>query len=164
MIDREHDLSITKQAEVLKAAAFIICRAPCLPPTSRSCGASISYTGVPIRRLADVERPAGCRGEQDRPPACDDADEADGDRGALSPSPHDQARAWPQGLSVSAARCSDHATEPGLGRWISPTSRWRAASSAWPLCWTGSVGGFCRSACRSPWRQHSASRRWRRRW
>ena len=50
-----------------------------------------------------------------RPPACEDAHAADGDRSALSPSAHDQARTRPQDLSVSAARHGDHAAEPGLG-------------------------------------------------
>jgi len=52
---------------------------------------------------------------QDRPPACEDADAADGDRGALSPSAHDQARARTQDLSLSAPRHRDHAAEPGVG-------------------------------------------------
>src|SRR5436309_12174616 len=38
--------------------------------------------GVSFRRLANVARPAGCRGVQDRPSSREDADEADGDRGA----------------------------------------------------------------------------------
>jgi putative transposase len=59
-------------------------------------------------------------------------------------------------LSVSAARCSDHGTEPGLGDGHHLHPRWRAASCAWPLCSTGSVGGFCRGACRSPRRRLSA--------
>jgi putative transposase len=50
------------------------------------------------------------------------------------------------------------------GRWTSPTSPWRAALCIWPWCSTGSVAGFCRGACRSRWRRHSASRRCRRRW
>jgi hypothetical protein len=43
MIDREHDLSITKQAEILKVSrgSVYICRGRFLPPTSRSCGSSI---------------------------------------------------------------------------------------------------------------------------
>ena len=40
---------------------------------------------------------------------------ADGDRGALSASAHDEAGAGPQDLSVSAARRGDHAAEPGVG-------------------------------------------------
>jgi len=41
MIDREHDLPITRfwRSAVV---AFVICRAPYFPPTSRSCGVSIS--------------------------------------------------------------------------------------------------------------------------
>ena len=46
MIDREHDLSITKQAEVLKisrGSVYYLPR-PVLQPTSRSCGVSIGCT------------------------------------------------------------------------------------------------------------------------
>ena len=48
-------------------------------------------SAVPLRRLAHVARPAGRRGVQDRPPVRKNADEADGDRGALSPSANDEA-------------------------------------------------------------------------
>src|SRR5260221_10191261 len=71
--------------------------------------------GVSFRRLANVARPAGCRGVQDRPSSREDADEADGDRGALSPSAYDEARAGAQDLSVSAARHRDRTTKPGVG-------------------------------------------------
>jgi transposase InsO family protein len=47
--------------------------------------------GVPLRRKSAVARPAGCRGEQIGRQHVTNADEADGDRGALSSSPHDQA-------------------------------------------------------------------------
>src|SRR5262245_40280339 len=50
------------------------------------------------------------------------------------------------------------------GRWTSPTSRWRAASSIWPLCSIGSAVAFCRGAYRLRWRRRSASRRWRMPW
>ena len=33
----------------------------------------------------------------------------------ISPSAHNEARARPQDLPISTARCSDHATEPGCG-------------------------------------------------
>src|SRR5665647_2580269 len=72
---------------------------------SRSGGHAASRAaapGVSLRRFAYVAMPAGFAGVQDRPPACEDANEADGDRGALSPSAHHQARARPQDLSVSA--------------------------------------------------------------
>ena len=47
-------------------------------------------SGVSLRRFADAARPAGGRGVRDRAPSRQDADAADGDRGALSPSAHDQ--------------------------------------------------------------------------
>ena len=118
MIDRDHDLSITKQAEVLQdqPRQRLLPAAPGVGRRSRDhAAARPAAPGVSLRRFADVARPAGCRGVQDRPPSCEDADAADGDRGALSPSAHHQAGAGPQDLSVSAARHGDHAAEPGLG-------------------------------------------------
>ena len=46
MIDRGHDLSITKQAEVLKISrgSVYYLRVRCHPPTSRSCGIWIGCT------------------------------------------------------------------------------------------------------------------------
>src|SRR5271157_6088395 len=52
---------------------------------------------------------------QDWPSSREDADAADGDRGALSPSADDEAGAGPQDLPVSAARDGDHAAKPGVG-------------------------------------------------
>ncbi len=52
-----------------------------------------------------------------------------GTRGALSPSAHDKARAGPQDLPVSAARGWRSRGQTRCGRWTSPTSRWRVASS-----------------------------------
>src|SRR6202521_2760656 len=72
-------------------------------------------SGVALCRLADAARPAGCRGVQDRPSSCEDADEADGDRGALSPSADDEAGARPQDLPISAAWDGDCPTAPGVG-------------------------------------------------
>jgi hypothetical protein len=57
-------------------------------PISRSCSVSIGCTWSIPRWFAYVARPAGFAGVQDRPPACEDVDAADGDRGALSPSAH----------------------------------------------------------------------------
>src|ERR1035437_3004799 len=98
MIDREHDLPITKQTKVLKISRGSVYYLP-RPVSSGDLAdhaASRSVApGVPIRRLADVERPAGCRGVHDRPPACQNADAADGDRGALPPPAHHEAGARP---------------------------------------------------------------------
>ena len=54
-------------------------------------------------------------GVKSRPPAREDADAADGDRGALSPPAHDDGGARPQDLPVSVARDGDHPAEPSLG-------------------------------------------------
>jgi len=118
MIDREHGLPITRQAEVLHispwqhllSAAASVGSRPRADATARR-----AASGVPFRREPDAARSSGCRGMQGGPSACEDADEADGDRGALSPPAHHQARAWPQDLPVSTARPGDHAAEPGLG-------------------------------------------------
>ena len=167
MIDREHDLPITRQAEVLQHQP----RQRLLPAAAGAgrrprdhAAARPAASGVPIRRFADVARPAGCRGVQDRPSACEDADAADGDRSALSPSAHDQARAGPQDLSRTCCAASRSRGRTRCGRWTSPTSRWRVASSIWPSCSTGSAVACCRGGCRSPWKRRSASRRWRMPW
>src|SRR5262249_3279480 len=110
MIDGEHDLPIVRQAKALNISRGRIYYLP-LPaaagagrrPRDHAASRPVA-SGVPLRRFADAARPAGRRGVQDRPSACQNADEADGDRSTLSPSAHDQARAWAQDLSLSAAR------------------------------------------------------------
>ena len=92
MIDREHDLSITRQAEVLKISRGSVYYLP----------RPVSSAELAIMQRLDrlhLEFPfAGSRmlrgllaseGVQDRPPACQNADAADGDRSALSPTAHD---------------------------------------------------------------------------
>jgi transposase len=108
--------------------------------------------GVPLRRFSNAARPFRRRWVQDRPASREDADAADGDRGALSPSAHHKTGARPQDLPVSAARAGGHAAEPGVGEGHHPTSRWRAASSIWPWCSTGSAAACWRGASRSPCR------------
>src|SRR6476646_9427918 len=114
MIDRKHDLPITKQAEILKVSRGSVYYLPRPVPSA----------DLEIMQRLDrlhLEYPfAGSlmlrvRGARDRPPAREDADAADGNRDALSPSAHHQARARSQDLSVSVARHRDHAAEPGLG-------------------------------------------------
>ena len=117
MINRKHDLPITKQAQVLRisrGSVYYLTRP--MPEADLAIMRRLDRLHLSsFRRLADVARPAGRRGVQDRPSSRQDADAADGDRSALSPSAHNEARARPQDLPISAARCSDHATEPGLG-------------------------------------------------
>ena len=126
MIDRTHDLPISRQAKALSISR-----------------GSVYYLPQPV--------------------SATDLDEADGDRGALSPSSHDQARAWPQGVSISAARCSDHATESGVGDGyhLHPDGAWLRLPGRCARL-VQSVGSVV--ARRSRWKRLSASRRWRRRW
>jgi putative transposase len=94
MIDREHDLSVTKQAEILEISRGSVYYLP----------RPVSSTDLAIMQRLDrlhLDYPfAGSRmlrgllalqGVQGRPPACEDADAADGDRGALSASANHQA-------------------------------------------------------------------------
>src|SRR5215468_11076102 len=107
---------------------------------------------APPRRLAHAERPAGCRGEQDRTSACKDADAAGGDRGDLLQAENIGSCAWSQDLSLSAARLDNRSGEPGVG------GRWRAASSILLASWTGSRVAFWPGVCRSRSVWISASR------
>ena len=118
MIDREHDLPVTKQAGTLAHQPWqrLLPRASGVGDRPGGDAASRpAASGVSFRRLADVARLAVCRWVQDRPSSYQNADAADGDRGALSPSAYDEAGAGPQYLPVSAARDRDHAAEPGVG-------------------------------------------------
>ena len=92
MIDRGHDLPISKQAEILRISRGSVYYLPRPVPEA----------DLAIMRRLDrlhLEFPfAGSRmlrgllvaeGWQDRAPSRQDADAADGDRGALSPSAHE---------------------------------------------------------------------------
>src|SRR5712672_2189243 len=102
MIDREHDLPITRQAEVLRISRGSVYYLP----------RPVSAADLAIMHRLDrlhLEYPfAGARMLQGLLAA-------DGDRSALSPSAHDQPRAGAQDLPVSAARHRDHATKSSVG-------------------------------------------------
>jgi len=91
MIDRQHDLPITKQAEVLRTQPWqrlLLAAARAGSRPRDHAAARPTAPGVPFRRFANVARLAGRRGVQDRPPSREDANAADGDRSALSLSAH----------------------------------------------------------------------------
>ena len=65
MIDRKHDLSITRQAEVLQISRGSVYYLPRPVPDGDLAimrRLRPAASGVPFRRFANVERPAGCRG------------------------------------------------------------------------------------------------------
>jgi hypothetical protein len=117
MIDREHDLSITQQAEALnisRGSVYYLPRpvsANDLEVMRRLDRLHLQFPFAGSRMLRGLLAAEGCRIGRRHV----NADEADGDRGALSPSANDEARARSQDLSVSAARLGDHAAQPGVG-------------------------------------------------
>ena len=75
-----------------------------------SCGKiDAEYTEHPVLRIAAVG--PGARHQSQAGPA---ADAADGTRGDLSQTPHDQDRSWPQDIPVFAAECGDCASRSSL--------------------------------------------------
>ncbi len=103
MIDRDHDLPVSKQAEVLRISPWqhLLSAAAGVGSRPRAdAAARRAAPGVPFRREPDVARSSGCRWMQGGPSACEDADEADGDRSALSPPAHHQAGLIGAGCAV----------------------------------------------------------------
>ena len=103
MIDRDHELSVTKQAEVVGIARSTVYYLPRpVPAADLALMQRIDKlrTRFPPRRGADVAPSIGCRWQHGRAASREDADVADGDRGALSTSAHDEAGAWAQDLSL----------------------------------------------------------------
>ena len=162
MIDRKHDLPITRQA---KAAEYQPGQRLLPAPSgvhrrSRDHAAAGRIASrLSVRGQPDAARPAGRRGLAERPAARRHADEADGHRGALSQAQHLEARAGSQDLPISVLRASlrSHG-RTRRGRWTSPISPWRVASSILPPLSTGSAGAFSPGVYRSPWKPGFASR------
>ena len=167
MIDRDHALSVTKQAEAVGIARSTVYYLP--RPVSAADLALMHqidklHLEFPFAGARMLRRLLAANGSKVGRRHVKTLMAADGDRGALSASAHDEARAGTQGLSVSAARPGDRAAEPGVGdgHHVHPhgeglcLSRRRARLVL--------AARVCRGACRSRWRHRSASRHWRRRW
>jgi putative transposase len=109
MIDREHELPITRQAEALNISRGSVYYLPRpvldtdLAIMQRLDRLHLKFPFAGSRMLRGLLAAEG-------PSACEDADAADGDRSSLSPSTHDKARAGPQDLPVPPARDGDHAS------------------------------------------------------
>jgi hypothetical protein len=86
MIDCVHELPGSNQCAARGSAGAGLLRA-LRSLSKRSCAhatAGRAAPGASPRRFAHAAGPVGCRGEQDRPSACEDNNAADGDRGGLS--------------------------------------------------------------------------------
>jgi hypothetical protein len=103
----------------------------------RSCHAGRAAPGASPRRVAHAAVPAGWRGEQDRLRSRQDADERMGIEAVYRRPENVESCIRPQDLPISAARLGHWSGPTRSGRQISPTSRWRAASSISPPSWTG---------------------------
>ena len=117
MIDRTHDLPISRQAKALNVsrgrgllqAPPGLARRPARHAADRR-----TASGAPVR-APHAARFSGPGGHCDRPPACRNSDEAHGNRGDLSPTEYVEPRARPQYLPVSATGRDGRAAQPGLG-------------------------------------------------
>ena len=92
MIDRGHDLPISKQAEVLRISRGSVYYLPRpVPEADLAIMRQLDrlHLEFPFAGSRMLRGLAGGRGVQDRAPSRQDVDAADGDRGALSPSAHD---------------------------------------------------------------------------
>ena len=166
MIDRAHELPLTRQA----AAAEAQPEQRLLPAPAGVAGRSGDHaadrraaSGLPVRGQPDAARSAARRGRRDRPPARVATMMKRMGIEALYRRPNTSKPAPGHKIYPYLLRGWRSSGRTRCGRWTSPTSRWRAASSIWPPWSTGSAAGFWPGGCRSRWRSSSASRRSRRR-
>src|SRR5271169_2116972 len=163
MIDREHDLPITKQAEVLRISRGSVYYLPRPVPQAdlaimrRLDRLHLEFPFAGSRMLRGLLAAEGCKiGRR-------------------------HVKTLMQRMGIEALYRRPRTTKPEPGHKIYPYllrgmeitrpnqvwamditySRWRAASSIWRLCSIGSAVACCRGAYRSQWRRRSASRPWR---
>ena len=111
------DLPITKQAQVLRISSGSVCYLTCSMPETdlaimrRLDRLNLEFPFAGSRMLQGLLVVEGCKLGRRHVKTLMQRMGIE----ALSPSAHNEARARPQDLPISAARCSDHATEPGLG-------------------------------------------------
>jgi putative transposase len=91
MIDRSHQLAVTRQAQLLKLRRrSVYYQAHPVSAADLAIMRRIDelHLDYPFSRQPDVARPAARRGRGDRPSARHHPDEADGDRGHLPAAEH----------------------------------------------------------------------------
>ena len=145
MIDRDHALSVTKQAEAAGPGAEhgVLPAAPCAGDRIRPHAPDRQAAfGVSLCGVADVAPSFGCQWEQGRPRHVKTLMGAWAFRhstGARArPSRSRDTRSIP--ICYAAWRSCGRTRS---GRWTSPISRWRKALSISPRCSTGSRGACC---------------------
>src|SRR5258705_949734 len=163
MIDREHDLSIIKQAEVLKISRGSVYYLP-RPVSSADLAIMrqldrlhLEYPFAGSRMLRGLLALQGCKVGRRHVKTLMrrmGIEASIAVRAPPSPSPATRSIR----ICCAAWRLR---VQTRSGPWTSPTFRWRTASSISPWCWTGRHVVLCRGGYGSRWRRPSASRRWR---
>ena len=114
MID-QHDLPISRQAEALGVSRGAVYYKPLGQPRPRICGSCAASTNcISTTRFGQPDCLRDFLNREGVSP-CNQPDEAHRDRGHLSPSEHQQTRARPQDLPVSAARGEDRMGRSSVG-------------------------------------------------
>ena len=183
MLDRGHDLSLVRQAELLKLSRSSLYyeRRPVpaagLAFMRRIDALHLDYPFAGSRMLRDLLRGEGVAIGRERVATMMR-------RMGIEALYHPPTRQNPRRGTRSTRICCaawrwSGRTKSGRGwprfqrrsRWDSQTRgwtslpfRWPGALSIWRLWWIGSAGGFWPSGCRSRWRSSSALRRSRRHW
>src|SRR5882757_2403380 len=174
MIDREHDLPITKQAKALSISRGSVYYLP--RPVSATdlevmrhldrLHLEFPFAGSRmLRGLLDAE---GCKvGRRHVKTLMKRMGIEALYRHPRTTKPEPGHKIYPyllRGMEIVRPNQSLPPRRRGCGRWTSPTSRWRVASSIWRLCSIGSAVACCRGVYRSQWKRRSASRRLRMLW
>ena len=152
MIDRDHGLSLLRQAKALGISRGSVHSLP--RPTSdadlalmrRTCELHLDHPFAGSRWL---EGPAARRRPRGGPAARRDSDEEDGPRGDPSPPEDVEAGTGARGLPLPAQERGSDAPRPGLGGGHRLRGLWPAASSTWPPSSTGSAARSWPGGCRS---------------
>ena len=167
MIDRDHDLPLYAQAELLRLSRGSLYYHPraVLPGDlaimRRIDELHLDYPFAGNRMLRDLLRGEGVAIGRERVASMMRRIGIE----ALYRRPHtSKPSRW--GTRSIRTRCAAWwwSGRTRCGPWISPTFQWHAALSTWLPWWTGSVGGFSPGGSPSRWRSSSASTRSKRRW
>src|SRR4030088_2784021 len=174
MIDREHDLPITKQAKALsisRGSVYYLPRpvsATDLEVMRHLDRLHLEFPFAGSRMLRGLLAAEGCKvGRRHVKTLMKRMGMEALYRHPRTTKPEPGHQIYPYllgGMGIERPNQSLPPRRRGCGRWTSRTSRWRVASSIWPLCSIGSAVACCRGVYRSQWRPRSASRRWRMLW
>src|SRR5215204_4131485 len=174
MIDREHELPVTKQAQLLRISRGTVYYLPRPVPEAdlaimrRLDRLHLEFPFAGSRMLRGLLVAEGCKiGRRHVKTLMQRMGIEALYRRPRTSKPEPGDKIYPyllRGIEITRPNQSLPPRRRGCGRWTSPTSRWHAASSIWRSCSIGSAAACCHGACRLRWRQHSASRRWKMLW